>query len=493
MTSHRSLDQVEYIRSPSREYYVTKPQDLWWPFWAWRVIAPEDANETDIFQELLLRLIKAGCHDRSALVKYSCLHNEFVGHLLAILTGKEWLEDWTLTDAGEKAVSEGYDVSGQVRSYYLLQDARTEKLVPRVFPSFDYIDGVQVEENRVSFPHSRQSGKYVRPFMLRTSPIEPSRPSVDEVYKAIRDHRLDRNRLKQAGFESDLLSLYEDQVEFLDDEPFPVYMHLQLFTEPGGDKPWYISDPASMLPSCNEMNKIAGHYLESDKHFASRVESILGIALDEGSTSYDEAKKQLDELARARLIKDFSWVSKFPLIEKYVLPMINDQLELDNEIEEKPWMLERLVSSSQKVCEAVVKQLSPPSEKHDEWKKVVFPGNWKANRPQIKAVYRCCKAVDDDLAWNFSSIREGNLRGAMEKGNQSLRQLLAAMVLRMPDQVMEIERAIPGWLNQAIALAESRNKAEHANEHVTTKIAAYRHLEFVESLLKYIEGNVVNG
>lgn len=493
MIGHRNLDQVEYVRSPSREYYITKPQDLWWPFWAWRVIAPEDANETDMFQELLLRLIKAGCHDRSALVKYSCLHNEFVGHLLAILTEKGWLVDWVLTDAGEKAVNAGYGVSGKVRSYYLLQDARTGKLVPRVFPFFDYIDGVQIEENRVSFPHSRQSGKYVRPFMLRTPLVGPSRPSVDEVYKAIRDHRLDSNRLKQAGFESDLLSLYEDQVELLDDEAFPVYMHLQLFTEPGGDKPWYISDPASMLPSCVEMNKIADHYLDSDKHFASRVDSILGIALDGGTPSYDEAMVQLDELARARLIKDYSWVSRFPLTEKYVLLMIHDQLELDNQAEEKPWMLERLVSSLQKVCEAVVKQLSPSSENHDEWKKVVFPGNWKANRPQIKAVYLCCEAVDDDLAFNFSNIREGNLRGAMEKGNQSLRQLLAAMVLRMPDQVMEIERAIPRWLNQAIALAESRNKAEHANEYVTTREVADRHLEFVVSLLKYIEGSVVNG
>jgi len=493
MIGHRSLDQVEYIRSPSREYYTNKPQDLWWPFWAWKVIAPDDAKETDIFQELLLRLIKAGCHDRVALVKYSCLHNEFVGHLLAILIEKGWLEAWTLTDAGEKAVSEGYDVSGTVRSYYLLQDARTGKLVPRVFPTFNYIDGIKIEESRISFAHSRQSGKYVSPAMLSVPPIEPYRPSVDEVYKAIRDHRLDMNRLKQAGFEVDLLSLYEDQVEFLDDEAFPVYMHLQLFTELGGDRSWYISDPASLLPSCDEMNKIADHYLESDKHFASRVESILGIALYEGVASYDEAKKQLDELAKARLIKEFSWVSKFPLIEKYVLLMIKDQLELESEAEGKPWMLERLVSSSQKVCEAVIKQLSPPSKNHVEWKKVVFPGSWKTNRPQIKAVYRCCKAVDDNLAWNFSSIREGNLRGAMEEGNQSLRQLLAAMVLRMPDQVMEIERAIPDWLNQAIALAESRNKAEHANEHITTKVAAHRHLEFVETLLKYIEGNVING
>ena len=354
MTGHRDLDQVEYIRPPSRDYYATKPQDLWWPFWAWRVIAPEEANETDIFQELLLRLIKAGCHDRTALARYSALHNEFIGHLLAILIGKGWLEGWSLTESGEKAVSEGYDASSQVKSYYLLQDSRTGKVLPRVFRHFSYIDGVVVADGRASYPHSRQSGRYVKPLLLRPSQMDPPRPSVDEVYKAIRDHRLDRNRMKQAGFDSGSLSLQEGQVEFLEDDAFPVFMHLQLFTDHGGDRPWYISDPASMLPSCEEMNRIAENWLESDKQFASRVESVMGIALEEESSTHDESKKQLEELAKARLIKDFSWVSKVPLVEQYVLLMIKDQQEFESAVVKKPWMIERLVSSLQKVCEAIV-------------------------------------------------------------------------------------------------------------------------------------------
>lgn len=492
MTEHRNLDQVEYVRPPSREYYATKPQDLWWPFWAWRVIAPDEVNETDIFQELLLRLIKAGCHDRTALARYSALHNDFVGHLLAILIEKGWLDSWRLTESGEKAVSDGYDASGKVKSYYLLQDARTGKVLPRVFPSLNYIDGIEVDNGRASFPHSRQSGRYVRPFVLWPPRSNPSRPSVDEVYKAIRDHRLDRNRLKQAGFEINSLALYEDQVEFLEDDAFPIFMHLQLFTELGGDKPWYISDPGSLLPSCEEMNRIGMSWLESDKPFASRVESVIGIAMEEESATNYEAKRQLEELAKARLIKEFSWVSQVPLVEKYVLLMIKDQQELESAEDKRPWMTERLVSSLQKVCEAVVKLLSPPDRAHHEWRKVSFRDERK-NGEQIKAVYKCCGAVDDRLAHNFSRIRSGQIRAAMESGNQSLRQLIAAMVLRIPEHVMEIERAIPNWLNQAIALAESRNKAEHANELVVGESVAYDHLEFVETLLKYIEGSVTNG
>ena len=404
MIEHRNLDQVEYIRPPTREYYATKPQDLWWPFLAWRVIAPDDANETDIFQELLLRLIKAGCHDRIALARYSALHNDFVGHLLAILVEKGWLDGWRLTESGEMAVSEGYDASSKVKSYYLLQDTRTGKILPRVFPSFNYIDGIVVADGRASFPHSRQSGRYLKPFVLWPAQLNPSRPSVDEVYKAIRDHRLDRNRLKQAGFESESVSLNEDQVEFLEDEAFPVFMHLQLFTEPGGDRPWYISDPGGLLPSCEEMNRVAMIWLESDKRFASRVESVIGIAVEEEYSKNDEVKKQLEELAKAQLIKEYSWVSKVPLVEKYVLLMIKDRQEFESAEDKRPWMTERLVSSLQKVCESVVKLLSPPDRSHDEWRKISFNDERK-NWEQIKAIYKCCGAVDDQLAYNFSKIR----------------------------------------------------------------------------------------
>jgi HEPN domain-containing protein len=246
------------------------------------------------------------------------------------------------------------------------------------------------------------------------------------------------------------------------------------------------------LPSCEEMNRIADRWLESNNQFASRVDAVIRCALEEEPTTHDEAKKLLEELAKARLISEFSWVSRFPVIEKYVLLMIKDQQEFEGADEKKPWMIERLVSSLQKVCEALVKILSPPSDKHDEWKKVYFKDEF-ASRGQIKAVYRCCAAVDDELAHNFSRIRSGQIRAAMRDGNQSLRQLLAAMVLRIPDQVMEIERAVPDWLNQAIALAESRNKAEHANEHVVDESVAYHHLKFVETLLKYIEGSIANG
>ena len=55
MRNHRDLESVEYIKPPSRDFYDTKPQNLWWPFWAWRIIALDEADETDIFKELVLR------------------------------------------------------------------------------------------------------------------------------------------------------------------------------------------------------------------------------------------------------------------------------------------------------------------------------------------------------------------------------------------------------------------------------------------------------
>ena len=492
MRNHKDLESVEYIKPPSRSYYDTKPQNLWWPFWAWRIIAPEEADETDIFQELILRLIKAGSHEIGELVKYSCLHRELVIHLIAILDGKGLLQGWELTEQGEKAVVDGYQRSDKVNTYYLLQDADSGKLVPRVFRSLRYIDNVTVNESKVSYLQSRSSGRNVRPYILRTSRNTPVQPSVDEVYDAIRSHRLDRNRLNQAGLDSDAMTLFEDQIELLDDDPFPVYMHLQLFTELGGKRPWYISDPANLLPSLDMLNRVADTRLETDKFFAERVDEILGISIDKEANTYDDVNTQIDEKIKAQLIMNYSWVSHFPQVEKYVLLMLKDKQVLECAAEKAPWMRERLVSSMHLVCESIVKMLSPPDEKNEEWKKIRFEDERK-NRRLIKEIYLCCDAVDDQIADNFSFIRSGQIKGAMQRGDQSLRQLLAAMVLTIPHIVMEIERVVPGWLNQAISLGKSRNKADHANDHIIDDKDVSVHLEFIEKILKFIEGSVVNG
>lgn len=492
MRNHKDLESVEYIKPLSRNYYDTKPQNLWWPFWAWRIIAPEEADETDVFQELILRLIKAGAQDRVKLEKYSCLHSEFVIHLIAILEGKGLLQGWELTEKGEKAVVDGYQRSDKVSTYYLLQDADSGKLVPRVFRSLSYIDNVTVDKNKASYLHSRGSGRNVRPYILRTSRDAPIQPSVDEVYDSIRSHRLDRNRLSQAGLDSDAMTLYEDQIELLDDDPFPVYMHLQLFTELGGERPWYISDPTNLLPSLDMLNRVADNRRETDKFFAERVDELLGISIDKEANTYDDVNMQIDEKIKAQLIMNYSWVSHFPQVEKYVLLMLKDKQVLECAAEKAPWMRERLVSSIQLVCESIVKMLSPPDEKNEEWKKVHFKDEWN-NRRQIKDIYLQCDAVDDQLAFNFSKIRSGQIKVAMKKGDQSLRQLLAAMVLIIPQTVMEIERSIPGWLNRAMLLGESRNKAEHANDQIVGDKEVSDHIEFIERLLNCIEGSVVNG
>jgi len=492
MRSHKALESVEYIKPFSRNFYYTKPQDLWWPFWAWRIIAPDEADETDIFQELILRLIKAGAQEIDALEKYSCLHREFVVHLIAILGEKELLQGWELTEQGEKAVVDGYQRSDKLSTYYLLQDAESGKLVPRVFPSLSYINNVTVNENKVSYLRSRSSGKSIRPYILRTSRSTPVRPSVDEVYDAIRSHRLDRNRLSQAGLDSDAMSLYEDQIELLDDDPFPVYMHLQLFTELGGERPWYISDPTNLLPSLDMLSRVADKRLETDKFFAERVGEILGVAIDKEANAYDDVNVKIDEKIKAQLIMNYAWVSRKPQVEKYVLMMLKDKQVLESASDKRDWMRESLVSSMQKVCESIVKMLSPPDENNEEWGKVEIEPESR-NRRQIKAIYLQCYAVDDQLAFNFSKIRSGQIRAAMQTGNQSLRQLLAAMVLTIPQIVTEIERGIPNWLNQAISLGESRNKAEHANDHIIDEQIVAAHMKFIENLLKFIEGSVANG
>jgi phage pi2 protein 07 len=488
MITHRDIELVGYVKPSEQHFYENKARDLWWPFWAWKVIAPKEANETDIFRELILKLINAGCNDAKTIADLSGLHKDFVLHLVAILQGGKMLDGWQLTDHGRTTLEKGFDLSTELKSYFVLQDAGSGEVLPRVFSHFDYIDDIEIADKRVSYVMNRGTGKKRSPFMIREFGGVPSRPSVDKIYDAIRQHRKDRNKLKQAGFDADAVELLEGAVDYLDDTPTAIYMNLKVFIDMSGDRSWYVSDPGGLFPSLPILNSVADKRFESDKFFASRIDELLGIAAEDKELNYLVRNDILEEKIKAQLISDYAWASRVPLAEEYVLRMLRDHYDY-LECQVKPsWKVERLSISLQNVCESIVKLLLNPDMEKKEFNKIEFCGK-SISKQQIKFIYlNSCKSIDDELARYFSGIQWWVLKDAMQTGKRSLRQLMAALVLVSPEVVDEVDMECPGWLHSLKDVAENRNaSAGHANDVVLDIDRVNKDFEFVDKLLKVIE------
>jgi hypothetical protein len=493
MITHRDIDLVGYVKPLGHHFYENKPRDFWWPFWAWRVIAPKEANDTDIFRELVLKLIYAGCNDAVAIADLSGLHKDFVLHLVAILQGGEMLDGWQLTARGRSTLEKGFDLSAELKSYFVLQDAGSGEVLPRVFSHFDYIDDIEVADKRVSYVENRGTGKKRSPFMIREFGGAPSRPAIDKIYDAIRQHRKDRNKLKQAGFDAYAVELLEGAVDYLDDTPTAIYMNLQVFVDMSGDRPWYLSDPAGLFPSLPILNSVADKRLESDKFFASRIDELLGIAVEDKALSHLERNEVLEEKIKVKLVSEYSWASRIPIAAEYVLQMLRDHYDLKTCPEKPNWKVKRLALSLQLVCESIIKILINPHSDRRDWEAVKFHKE-KSQRQQIKAIYRLrCRSVDDNLAGIFANIPSGDIRKAMQSGGHSINHQMAALVLLHPSQVDEIDSECPGWLYSIRSLSKNRNPSAHANAVVLDIENVNKDFEFVDKLLMVIEREVLNG
>ena len=494
MISHNDIQNVCYLKSSgNNQAYYDKQSHIFWPFHLWRVTAPKEKAPLNIFQMLLLKLVKAGCTANDKLSLYSNLDKELVKYILAQLTSDGFLAGWSLTD---KAVSllEGKQVHNQeVSSYYLIQDATSGKLMPRVLSSLPHIEKMDFSAKFPSFVVSKGSGKSVSPLLVNN--IQRAvQPTSEQMNVCLRAHRRVLNQLKQADLyvaDTDLKVNYS--IDFIEQEPIAAFMHIRLFSMITGERSWYLSDPAGLTETIPELNEVAEKIIESNKNFASRVSDVMGIAEKEHMTSYQEQMLHFGEQAKVELLSKYPWVQKYPLIDKHLLGMLRLKKQVEFESSPRFELLDGLLSELQRVLEAWLKEVIEPKETNTEWE--VFVLEWDGRRPKFQLnkrireqVFYRVNGVSKEVGYQLSTVNPGTIRSALTYGNQSLKPLVAGMLLKNPDMVEAINSQYPTWLDLIIPLANDRNKfASHAGGKSISKENVMEHLSSVDELLIVLE------
>jgi len=495
MISHRDIQNVCYLKSSvNNQAYYDKQQDVFWPFHLWRVAAPKEEAPLNIFQMLLLKLVKAGCTANDKLCLYSNLDKELVKYILAQLTNKGFLDGWNVT---EKAVSlfEGKELNTQeTSSYYLIQDATSGKLMPRVLSSLPHIDNMDFSAQFPRFVVSKGSGKLAKPLLVKNTQ-RAEQPTAEQMNVCLRGHRRVLNQLKQADLyvsDADLNVSYS--IEFIEQEPIAVFMHTRLFSTITGERSWYLSDPTGLTETLPELNEVAEKVIETNKSFASRVNDVIGIAEEEHVTSYQEQILQFEEQAKVELLSKYPWVQKEPLIEKHLLGMLRLKKQVEFESSPRFELLDGLLSELQRVLEAWLKKMINPVEANSEWKVFVkewagkHPIKYQENRRIREEVFCRVDGVSKEVGYQLSTVPPKSIRSALTHGTQSLKPLIAGMLLKHPSIVEAINNKYPEWLDLIIPLANDRNKfASHAGGKSISKENVMEHLSSVDELLIVLE------
>ena len=495
MITHRDIQDVCYLKTENgRKQFYENQKDVFWPFNLWRVAAPKTNPVLNIFQMLLLKLIHAGCRDNEKLNRYSNLDNELIRYVLAQLTNEGYLDGWNITIKAKNLLSGIEESSSEKTNYYLLQDATTGKLMPRVLTKLPHIEGMDFNNPYPQFVQSRGSGKPIKPLLISNT-VKPEVPTAEQMNTCLRSYRRELNQLKQADiYVADTTLEVTYSIEFIESEPIAAYLHTKLFSNITGERSWYLSDPSGLTETLAELNESAEQLMESHKQFASRVHEVIGIAEEGYVSSYQAQMLQFEELAKVEMLSKYPWVQKYPLIEKHLLGMLRLKMQVVHESHPRFELLHSLLNEQQRVIEAWVKAVIQPNKSNDEWK--IFLSGWDKNRGPIyqenkkirENVYCRVDGISKEVGSQLSHVRPNKIRSALTYGDESLRPLIIGMLLKDPIIFEAIHKEYPRWLELIFSMAVDRDSiASHAGGKSISKKEVLDHLNSVDDLLIVLE------
>jgi len=494
MIGHKNIEDISYIASKAPPgLYTEARKELFWPFFLWRVLAKKVEEPLNVFQMLILKLVKAGCNVNEQLVEYCNLDKQLVIHILAELTNEDYIKDWKLTDKAHKLLNGEEVSSNESCVYYMIQDATTGKLLPRVLTAIPYIEQVSIKEGKPCFVKNRGTGNEIKPYLIKT--VKPAvKPTVEQVLDGLRNYRRTIAQLDQIDeFVPEEELNVDASIEFIEEDAIPVYSNLSLFTTTSGDRSWYVSDPTGLTHSLPELNEIAEQLLRKNKGFSSRIDDMLGIADTTKVSSYQDKIRSFEEKAKTELFSNYSWASENEVVSKHTLAMLRFKIQAEEESKPHSELLEALISELQKVVEAWLKSFIIPNKSNTDWHILVKRWNddkpiYQQNTALIREIYLRVEGVSEYSSQRLSTVNVGTLRSALTHHGQSLKPMLAALLLSHKNVFIEINNKQPGWLDAMIRLADDRNtKASHASAQYLTKEEAFIHVKAVDQLLTVLE------
>ena len=286
---------------------------LFWPAWAFRVIAPRFRRRSfNTLQKAVLGVLRASRLTAVELGERLGIHRELAAFVVAELQHQGRVDDkWAVTRRAIQLLDDEREESAQLVPGWVFKDPWNDHLWPFVAPSLEYAETGQDANGRVVLELGT-TGKPWHQQVWRQSPPGgplPTAPDAHQILRAARRHR----QLERRGAEINR-PIDEDEAEtgsvggldlnrVASIEPLPVPMFLVSFLyvpHSGDDMDWHAceffgrgSDPT--------LRRLVAEVAENNEGLARRLDRLLGLTPHENFDEFRRGTKNRERRSRLRL------------------------------------------------------------------------------------------------------------------------------------------------------------------------------------------------
>ncbi len=451
--------------------------DLLWPVEIHAVQVPAFGVVINLFQEVLLRLLRTGVKDLNELAKLAALDRQLVAFILAKeLEPRRWIDHrFELTEDGVAALEGRASAAGAERVVFAFWDLVTARWMPFLSERPPEIFPVDEAAQRPRFLVDRDSGRQVSPFVLR-GPKGDRTVQREALAPALKQFQRERSR----DDDDDSVAANYSELQFLDDAPQLGRVWVQAFVVDGDLHPWLVTDPFRPDRPDRAIREALTELIQSDP----QLEGWLGQRLALRTAAIGEQDEELSATLRleAQLSKLIS-PSQDPAVElvrEYTARVLRLVQRLRSDAVALPEDLSSAVVHSGSCFEALLqwmllKWTADSSQWPDRWDRRELR-LWLAEVPLAEPLSpSCVRALE-------SQASKTVLQAASERNQPMKALLVAALLSTHVHESHPLRRAPINALDWA--LIGLRNKGGHATSF---RLQREPVLNFAEMALRWVE------
>ena len=483
-----------YLNFYSNQRKPYKGKSFLSPVWVWQILVPEQSRYSlNIFQRSILGLIQTRKSSPADIAEWLGLKEELVHYIIAgQLQPNGWLDNrGKLTDLGKEMLNSDLDARRNLTTAYVFQDALTGELWPRVIHELPDVEPDSISKQGFpTFRSNRESGRSDTPFVLHCRHSPPDKPDSQTLREVIRqgNNAIHNQKIREEFSDHWQEELRVDEIEYIEDEPFPAYVYC--WAIPDMDYVWAIADPVAVSQHSDWMRESVYDQAKKNSAFAGRLRDFLGEQPQ--AENWQQHAERLDKEVKFQVFSEFQGINKITSLYLYMGALLRREQQLKETAkgEERFEDCGDLITQSQNVLETCFKWML---EHYPIRNSRTIKKGWK--RYEIRA---CLKSIgnqflsDQDLD-SLSTVHSGRLYSAAMFREQSLKALVAATIITLPDHNdhplfhLISKQAVPDIL----ALAETRNKfAAHASGKTTDKDMALKFADFTKNCVRILIDNM---
>ena len=459
-----------------------------WPVYVYRVMYPVHKDKPlNLFQEAILGLCRAQCTDRMEISRLLDIDHELVAYIMLQLMQDGWIDERSkITRNGEERLDGDWQNKGSLftskpeesqqdlKMGYAFWDAISQKWLPRFYSALPEIEPHEEKNGFPSFIMERQRGKPISPYQLRGNILNVENSS-DEIKQQLFDayhiYQLDVHHAKQLKLNDDLSReevVRFSGIDFISDQPDPMYFWVSIFRNPEIDELWSIRDPFGIRTNAPWLRKPLMEIINREKGLVKQLSTLIGETQPDKQTA-EEWLTLLDERIRMEMLLEYPYLEKHPDITRYMTALKRRQAKVQDGIANKE-DTESLLSDAQKVIESVLKWML---------------SHWSVNLSRIPnarehfdedrlaRIYRAIHldSLSYDIIDQLSRQKWRDVHSALryrDQSRSSAKALLCGAILSTADNMDHpFKQLDTNTLNfsRLLELADLRNKDSHASGH----------------------------